>query len=38
MASSESLLLSKNKNHNNSYNSYKNSNLVTTPNGVSFLF
>ena len=36
MPSSKFLLLNKNKNHNNSYNSYKSTNLVIIPNGVSF--
>ena len=36
--SSEFLLLNKNKNHNNSYNSYKNTNLVTIPKGIYFWF
>ena len=36
MSSSEFLLINKNKNHNNSHKSYKNTNLVTIGNGVSF--
>ena len=38
MLSREFLLLNKSKNHNKSYSDYKNNNLVSIPNGVSFLF